>query len=700
MDAIFETVKLGSKTHQRGGGIGYDLSNIRPKGSPTSNDAVASGPVSFMDVFNAQTATILQGNRRGANMGVLNVYHPDILDFIHAKSYDAGKLNHFNLSVMADDEFMHAVEEDKEIFLHWPVYTEDGRIERDPSRWKISKKIRAADIWDAIMKGAYDNGEPGIFQYNNMNRDNNLWYIENIVCSNPCSEYLSGTLYGYSPVDGAPINPKNYGGACNPGSLMLHNFVIYPFTETRCVDYEGLRDAIRVGVRFLDNIIDLNKFPDKIYENYQKSFRTIGLGTTGLGDMLAMLGYRYDSAEARGFVDDLFDFIALTAYNASIDLAIERGAFPFFDKEKFVKSNYLVKHCKESARKDEWVKTCQRIEEFGIRNAKILSVAQTGTMSLVFGNNCSSGIEPIFKLEFSRKVKVGGQSEDDAVIVRVVDYAYDLWLQTPEYKRAVDKDIFVVALDMDVDDHVDMLATIAYHIDMSVSKTINVPTAYPYEKTKDIYMKCWKAGIKGCTIFRPNPLRQGILYAEPQESNSENDTEPELKRGEVVRTSDGLIGLKRRLMTGCGTLHCSAFFDPVTGDLMETYLSKGSTGGCLNSLTGLSRMISLSARGGMTLNQIADQLDSCGVCPSYAVRTATKHDTSKGACCPSAIGYALLDMHHQIMENVVEYNPDLSADDENAQSAPAVDPCPECGEELVHEGSCRCCKNCGWSKCE
>lgn len=699
---IFSKVALGAKTHQKGGGIGYDFSQLRPKNSPTSNDAIASGAISFMDVFNAQTATILQGNRRGANMGVMNVYNMDILDFITAKSYDEGKLNHFNVSVMVDDEFITAVKNDENVFLHHPVYNEDGEIERNPDNWIYSKEVSAKEIWEQIMQRAYDNGEPGVFFYDNLNKDNNLWYVENIVCSNPCAEYLAGTIYG-NDKNGNKLNPNEFGGACNLGSLFLHNFVENPFTEHAMINYNKLEKTIFTAVRMLDNIIDINKFPDKIYENYQKSFRTIGLGITGLADMLTMLNIKYNSDEALVRVSRLMDFIALNTYKASIELAKEKGEFPLLNREKFVESGFIKRHC-ECLNYKEWLRVRDDILKYGIRNAKMLSVAPTGTLSLTFGNNCSSGLEPIFSLEYERKVKVGGQAEENVRIVPMRDYAYGEWLKVKDSPDCiVDRDVFVTALEMTVDEHVNMLAEIAYHIDMSCSKTINVPSDYSYEDTKKIYEKCHDLGIKGCTIFRPNEIRQGILITD-KDKNAEEITPKPLKdipRGYIIQANDDVIGKKRKLMTGCGSLHCTAFFDPVTGELMETYLSKGSTGGCNNFMIGLSRLISLSARAGCDIHTIVDQLNSCGTCPSYAVRTATKHDTSKGSCCPIAVGNALLDMYEEMQRELNEtIEEELVHLKEEKVVKKILHPCPECGEELSFEGGCNICKSCGYTKCE
>ena len=695
---IFSKVALGAKTHQKGGGIGYDFSQLRPKGSPTSNDAIASGAISFMDVFNSQTATILQGNRRGANMGVMNVYNMDILDFITAKSYDEGKLNHFNVSVMVDDAFITAVRNDEDVYLHYPVYNENGEIENNSENWIYSKKVSAKEIWEQIMQRAYDNGEPGIFFYDNLNKDNNLWYVENIVCSNPCAEYLAGTIYG-TDNNGNKLNPNDFGGACNLGSLFLHNFVENSFTKSAKINHDKLKEVIFVAVRMLDNIIDINNFPDKIYENYQKSFRTIGLGITGLADMFAMLGVKYNSVEARIIADDLMNFIALNTYKASIELSKEKGEFPLLNREKFVESGFITKHCTCS---NEWIDVKNDIMKYGIRNGKMLSVAPTGTLSLTFGNNCSSGLEPIFSLEYERKVKVGGQAEENAKIVPMRDYAYGEWLKVKDSTECVvDEDVFVTALGMTVDEHVDMLGAIAYHIDMSCSKTINVPSDYSFNDTKKIYEKCHELGIKGCTIFRPNEIRQGILITEDSKSKEDksNVKTTELPRGYILQASDDVIGKKRKLMTGCGSLHCTAFFDPVTGELMETYLSKGSTGGCNNFMIGLSRMISLSARAGCDIYTIVDQLNSCGACPSYAVRTATKKDTSRGSCCPIAVGNALLEMYQEVQKEVYDLYEDTDENENTTESKVVKHPCPECGEEITFEGGCNICKSCGWSKC-
>ena len=346
-------------------------------------------------------------------------------------------------------------------------------------------------------------------------------------------------------------------------------------------------------------------------------------------------------------------------------------------------------------------------------------MAPTGTMSMVFGNNCSSGIEPIFSLEYERKVKMGGQSEDDVKIVQMRDYAYGLYQQAKlEGEDVVSDPPFVTALEMDVDDHVAMLAAIAENVDMSVSKTINVPTEYPFDKCKEIYQKCWENGIKGCTIFRPNELRQGILLtppAEAQEATKEDaedephgvSTEPtqSLLRGDIVRCDDSLVGIKRKLMTGCGSMHLMAWYDPETGDIMEAFVSRGSSGGCEKNLTAMTRLISVALRGGVPFDRVLDQLESCGGCGAYQARRASKKDTSPGSSCATCIAIALREMREEIrrrMENgdhQTEYGtfePAPPAEHTETSNAPR---CPECGEEISFEGGCNICKACGWSKC-
>ena len=408
----------------------------------------------------------------------------------------------------------------------------------------------------------------------------------------------------------------------------------------------------------------------------------------GLADMLIKMGIRYGSPEAIQLCDSIGAAMAYHALYESALLAKRDGPFPKMDKKKVMQSDFYRAHSDTAL--DELV------SQYGLRNSQLLTIAPTGTLSTML--EISGGIEPIFANSYERKTEsLHGEDVYYKVYTPIVErymHAHGITDESdlPEY--------FVTAQTIDYRERIAMQAVWQKHIDASISSTVNVPNDFTPEDVYHLYMLAWSSGLKGVTIYRDGCKRSGVLST--SDTHSEQEGEPPLARGQVISASDGLIGLKRRLITGCGSLHCSAFFDPKTGDLMETYLSKGSTGGCLNTLTAMSRLISLSARAGLSIEQVVDQLNSCGVCPSYAVRTATKHDTSKGSCCPIAVGNALLDMHSQVLREFICAPQSGTAQlhnerpaDKNSSSAL----CPECGEPLIFEGGCNICKACGWSKC-
>ena len=488
------------------------------------------------------------------------------------------------------------------------------------------------------------------------------------------------------------------------GSIFLYNFVKNPFTNDAFFDSDLFYDTVKIAVRMLDNIIDVNVFPNKIYENYQKNMRTIGLGVTGFADCLAMLGLRYGSQEAIDFTNSLFENFKNYSYQCSSLLANEKGNFPFYDESKHLFTKF-IENCNEQ--------TKNFIRLYGLRNAKINAVAPVGTLSIVYGNNCSSGIEPIFSLSYERKVKIGGQEDENISVVKMEDYAYALYNEMVKNNEPVDykpEEIFPTAMDLTVDEHINMLEAISKHIDMSVSKTINIPTDYSFEDTKEVYMECWKKGIKGCTIFRPNEIRQGILIDETHKKETKETPSHTLQRGDIIQCSKDLIGKKRKIISGCGSLHILAYFDPDTGDMMEVYLNMGSQGGCLSNTNAISRLLSLLCRAGVDVNTIKDQLDSVVACPAYVSRTATKHDTSKGKSCPSAIGFALIDMWNEMQNDLglteeEKKNKPITTVKTQFKVEPAIEQhegnkCPECGEPLVAYGGCWTCPNCFYSRCE
>lgn len=715
MEGIFDYVKNGALVQKAGGGTGYNFSLLRPNGTPTSNDAVASGVVSFMNAFDSQTHTVLQGSRRGANMGCLSIYHPDILEFLESKSWDEGKLTHFNLSVLIDDNFMNAVDKDEIIKLHYPCMSENGKFIDNPNEWETSKDISAKELWDKIITKAYNTGEYGVLYYDTMNRDNNIKYMETIVTTNPCGEYLSGVV----TVDG---EVKDYLGCCNLGSLFLHNFVKNPFTKDASVDWELMKESIKTGVKLLDNIIDINNYPLQSFEDYQKNIRAIGLGITGLADMLVMLNITYGSKESIEFVDFLMNFISFNSYESSCELAEDKGEFVLLDRDEFIKSNFIKKHIvSHNSHETDWNRLTEDILKHGIRNARLISIAPAGTLSLSFGENCSSGLEPIFSLEYDRKIKIGGQDEDNIQIYTMKDYAYSIWQETKN--NIVSKDKFVTAMNLDVKDHISILTKVAFHTDMSCSKTINIPTEYPYEKTKEIYKQCWENGIKGVTIFRPNEIRQGILITD---KNNKKES-VELARGQWEERPDEIIGIDRKMYSGCGKVKLHIKIIPGEKRIFDFYITNSSSGGCRLNLEALTISMSAILRLGGDLNNIKQAFRGCGVCPSFVSARKSNKQVSKGSSCPTAIFNILEEVENDLKNNrlkelkVINYydtsgnnvnvddNKDIFTKEELSYLKENGDvafvkkyhKCPQCGnyELSTGDGCITCTTGCGWTKC-
>lgn len=471
------------------------------------------------------------------------------------------------------------------------------------------------------------------------------------------------------------------GGSCLLGSINLSEFV----NEDKTFNYDDLKHTVKIAVHALNDVLD-EGLPLHPLEEQRKSvrdWRQIGLGIMGLADMLIKMEITYGSPESITLCDQIGAFIADTAMRQSARLAKEHGSFPKCNKFEITSTDFFNQNAEK--------KTKELTIEYGLRNSQLLTIAPTGTLSTMI--RVSGGIEPIFANSYERKTE---SLHGEDVYYKVYTPIVDQYIKQHNLVNESElPNFFVTAQNLNYKSRIEMQSVWQKHIDASISSTVNVPNNFTIDEVFDLYVLAWEKGLKGVTIYRDGCKRSGILSIH---GHDENDDENILKRGDVIHVQDNLIGLKRKLMTGCGSLHCTAFFDPETGDLMETYLSKGSTGGCLNSLTGLSRMISLASRGGLKIHQIVDQLDSCGVCPSYAVRTATKHDTSSGACCPSAIGRAILDMHKQIMNNVINYDPSIEQYDKQDYNNNECK-CPECGEPIIQEGGCVLCRNCGWSKC-
>ncbi|SLN53768.1 Ribonucleoside-diphosphate reductase NrdZ [Aquimixticola soesokkakensis] len=492
MGGIFDMLKEAALTMQQGGGIGYDFSTIRPKGADVKGVAAdASGPLSFMDVWDAMCRTIMSaGSRRGAMMATMRCDHPDIEQFIEAKQ-DAARLRMFNLSVLVTDPFMEAVKADGSWDLKF-----DG---------KVYHTVQARDLWNKIMKGTYEYAEPGVIFIDRINKMNNLSYCEDIAATNPCGEQ--------------PLPPY---GACLLGSINLARLVAEPFEKGASLDLDALDDLVRTAIRMMDNVVDASRFPLEAQAREAEAKRRIGLGVTGLADALLMVGEEYGTPQAAAMCEKWLHAIARASYMASAELAKEKGAFPLFDKGKYLASGSLA-HMDQDVR--------DAIGEYGIRNALLTSIAPTGTISLYAGN-VSSGIEPVFAYAYTRKVlqKDGSRTEEE-----VVDYAVKLYRD----KFGADAELpghFVNAQTLAPLAHVRMQAAAQKWVDSSISKTINCPEDISFDDFKEVYMEAYESGCKGCTTYRPNDVTGSVLSV-----SQTSEATPETDEGaEVVYLSDPL----------------------------------------------------------------------------------------------------------------------------------------------------------------
>ena len=492
MESIFDNLKEGALTMQAGGGTGYDFSNLRPRDTVArASGRIASGPVSFMRIWDAMCATVMStGARRGAMIASLRCDHPDIGDFVDAKR-TPGELQHFNLSVQVTDAFMAAVEQDQPWPLVFPIDSlEPGGAgetvirrwtgRREPVACRVIRRVPARTLWERIMRAAYDTAEPGVLFIDRINALNNLAWREQITTTNPCGEI--------------PLPPY---GACDLGAVNLTRFVIEPFTSRAHLDLDAIRETVKVAVRLLDNVIDCSHFPLEAQAEQVKGSRRIGLGITGLADALIMLGLHYGKAGARHKAEQIMQTVCHTAYLTSIELATEKGSFPFFDRDRYLQSHF-IDSLPGAIRRD--------IGKQGIRNSHLTAIAPTGTISLLAGN-VSSGIEPVFDFSYRRRV-LNQSGEYEAF--DVTDYAFRHWHHS---KNQALPACFIDARSLPPDAHLAMQASLQPYVDNAISKTINVPEDYTFENFRSLYGDAYRAGVKGCTTFRPVPVREEILLS-------------------------------------------------------------------------------------------------------------------------------------------------------------------------------------------
>lgn len=666
IESIYETCSKLARTYSYGGGCGIDISNLAPEGAKVHNQAKAtSGAVSFMDTFSQVTQQIGQNGRRGALMISISDTHPDLEKFITIKS-DLNKVNYANISVRISDAFMKAVEEDKD----WEL-----KFERKETGEVISKTVKAKELFRKLCEQNWNYAEPGMLFWDRINNYNLLSNTKSFKYAgvNPCAE-----------------EPLPAGGSCNLCAINLAAFV-----KDEKFDFDDFSYVVQEAVKYQNEILKegLKRHPLKEQQESVNNYKQIGIGIMGLADMLIKLHIQYGSEEALELCDKIGTYLNYYGIKASSDLGNILGQYEDFNLTEVTSTEYWKEQL------ESFIKYNLNLFPFArLRNSQLFTIAPTGTISTMIG--VSGGIEPIFANYYERTTKsLYGKDVKYKVYTPIVKQYMDEHnikddSQLPKY--------FVTSSDISVYSRINMQAVWQKHIDASISSTVNLPNEATIEDVENLYMYAWKNGLKGITVYRAGCAREGILVATPKKEKTPIvEEKPILKRGDIIECSADLIGRKDKIISGCGSLHVLAFFNPIDGALMEVYLSKGSTGGCSLFMVGLSRTISLLCRAGVNIFDIVDQLDSTGVCPSYAVRRATKHDTSPGSCCPMAIGKKLLEMYQEVQIELFgeEDKKENKKNKKPVKVIPSKALCPECGEPLIFEGGCNSCKNCGYSKC-
>ena len=646
MEEIFEAIKQAALIHKSGGGTGFSFSRLRQKGSTVnSTGGVASGPISFMKVFNTATEAVKQGGtRRGANMGMLRIDHPDILEFIDCKS-DGSEITNFNISVAITEKFMEAVENGTDYELI------------EPNTGNSIATLSARDVFEKIVSAAHKNGEPGIVFIDRLNRANIVPTVGEIEATNPCGEQ--------------PLLPYE---SCNLGSINLVNMLKQGENGKYEIDFDKLADTTKKAVHFLDNVIDVNNYPLEEIDRMTKSTRKVGLGVMGFADMLLMLGIPYNSEEGVATAEKIMGFINDTAKAESRVLAETRGAFPLFE---------------QSIYKDETP----------IRNGTVTTIAPTGTLSIIAG--VSSGVEPVFAYVFIRNVMDGTELIEVNPILKNELIRRGIYSDELMKKIAAEgslahipgipddmKKVFVSAHDVSPLWHVKMQAAFQRHIDNAVSKTVNFPSSATKEDVKEVYKLAYKLGCKGVTIYRDGSRDSQVLNVgkvnKKEEAPLFGKIEPRM-RPSITQ------GFTEKVKIGCGNLYITVNYDE--NGICEVFTNTGRHGGCPSQSEATSRLTSIALRSGISIDAILEQLKGIR-CPS-TIRQQGMSVTS----CPDAIAKTI---EKVIKSQKIGINPATLK--EIQSSEPVLDKtkmrfCPECGAKVEHEGGCVICRNCGYSKC-
>lgn len=679
MASIFDQVKEAALTMQQGGGIGHDFSTLRPKGAIVHGvGAQASGPVSFMDVWDAMCRTIMSaGTRRGAMMGTMRCDHPDIEDFVAAKQ-DAHRLRNFNLSVLVTDAFMQAVRDGGDWQLRF-----DG---------KVYSTLPARRLWDRILKSTYDFAEPGVIFIDRINERNPLVYCETIHATNPCGEQ--------------PLPPY---GACLLGSINLARLIRDPFTAKAALDEKRLEELVPLAIRFLDNVIDLSHYPLREQEREAKAKRRIGLGVTGLADALILCGLRYGSREAAAKAREWMARIERAAYLASAELAEEKGAFPLFDRDAYLATPHIASRDAEIRR---------AIARHGLRNGLLTSIAPTGTISLLAGN-VSSGVEPVFDFRYRRSILLpdGGKREEV-----VEDYAHRLFGHMFGEEKPL-PGTFVTVQDLSPSDHIAMQAALQAHVDSAISKTVNCPEDMPFEAFKSVYDEAWDAGLKGCTTYRPNPVTGAVLSSEAGAQSGPATAQESLplaaapapvaitgegeRSGEIVYMSEplerepALPGYTYKLKWPDSDHAIYVTLNDIVQDgrrrPFEIFINSKNLEHYAWTVA-LTRMISAVFRRGGDVSFVVEELKAV-FDPRGGQWMEGRYVPSLLAAIGGVIERHMIDIGFMTpAERLV--SPKEGGGAVQAERVQDLRYCPRCNARaLVFQEGCHTCRSCGWSKC-